>query len=237
MQPSSPVQWRATGPYTPNNASKTGLLGETRLYLQTYAQFGSTIAAHDKLVSGALPQRSRATRQGIVEVIERRLIRWEPPKWVLDDLATFAAAPGPEQLASALLLHSVRQDTLLYDLIQQQIVPAWRSGERDIARTDVQRFLDEALSAHAEIDVWSTSTRTKLAGNVLSILRDYGLLTGKLHKQIVEPAVPADVVRHLVRLLQAEGLTMPEIQNHADWRIFLWDAERVQHEIERNNLA
>lgn len=222
------VSWRASGLYLPSLASKAGLLDETRQFLQTYGRLGDLAETRRTLINGELPQRARETRETIVQVIQQRLLRWSPPAWVLADLAAFAADTTQPSLAAVLLLHVVRQDALLYNFVQQVVVPRWQDGERILIRADVQRFLDLAQPAHAEIDSWSHATREKLAGNVLSVLRDYGLLQGRDPKQIIEPFVPEPVAEHLLRLLRAEGIGDDALADHPDWQIFLWDARRAR---------
>ena len=226
MQPDP--QWRAANIYATKSTSKTGLLDETRLFLTTYATLGDFQATYQALINGDLPQRSRSTRQTIVDNIKKRLISWNPPAWVLDDLAAFAQEEAPVALQAALLIHVPRQDRLLYDVAQQLIVPRWQTGTTLILREDVQRYLDDMTPTHPEIGTWTHGTREKLAGNLLSILRDYGQLKGKERKQIVEPVVPAHVVQYLARLLQAEGIAAGELAHHPDWRLWLWDAARAE---------
>lgn len=215
------------GPYLPTNASKAGLLDETREFLLTYARLGDRTSALRSLVDSGLQQRSRETRTTIAKVIRARLLRSNPPDWVLGELAEFAQASDTDALKSALLLHTVRQDALLYDFVHQVIVSRWSEHQADISRADVQRFLDLVEQAHGEIAGWSRETREKLTGNALTILRDYGLLTGTQVKWVVEPIVPLPVAAHLARLLTAEGLRPEELAQHPDWRIWLWDAERA----------
>lgn len=229
-RPGEGTRWRATGPYTANNASKAGLVEETQLALLAYARLPDLTATRRELLDGGLPQRSRVTREAIVRVIQDRLVAWRPPSWVCDDLVAGAEAPDAPDLRLLLLLHTVRQDYLLYDVLQQVIWPHRQEGLGDISRVDVQRFLDDALPAHPEIDGWSVATREKLAGNLLTILRDYGLLQGaqgSATKRIVEPVVSPRVAAHLVRLLIAEGVDTTDIPRHDDWRIWLLDATRV----------
>jgi hypothetical protein len=218
--------WRASGPYLPTNASKAGLLDETRRFLLAYGRLRDLAATGVALLNGDLPQRSRQTRLTVLEIIKRRLVGWHPPAWVLDDLVTFADA-GTDALRAALLVHVCRQDVLLYDVAQREIWPAWTEGRREVTRADVQGFLDGALATRPEIEGWSRETREKLAGNLLSILRDYGLLMGTARKRIVEPVVPQAVAEHLVRLLMAEGINSSEVAAHPDWRVWLWSPERV----------
>jgi hypothetical protein len=78
--------WRASGVYVPTNASKTGLLEETRSFLLALDRLKTPRAARQALVGGELPQRSRETRETIAQVIQQRLTRWCPPMWVYDDL-------------------------------------------------------------------------------------------------------------------------------------------------------
>jgi Putative inner membrane protein (DUF1819) len=224
------VRWRASGPYLASNSSKAGLLDEAREFLLEYGRLGDIQATTTELVNGKLPQRSRTTREVIVSVLKRRLISWRPPNWVLQDLIHFAQ--DQDELRAALLLHVVREDRLLYDFVQDVIVPYSVEGIRDIVRGDVQRYLDQKQVEHPEVGRWSFETREKLAGNVLSILRDYGLLKGKALKQIVDPLVPSSVAKHLVRLLQEEGVPDNELIHHPDWHIWLWNARRAYEAVE-----
>jgi transcriptional regulator of NAD metabolism len=223
----SDPQWRAANVYTTASSSKTGLLDETRLFLTTYATLGDLRATHRALIDGDLPQRSRSTRQTIVDKINKRLTSWNSPAWALDDLAAFAQEDTSTALQAALLIHIPRQDRLLYDVVQHVVAPRWEAGITLVTREDVQRFLDEMTPTHPEIERWTHGTRAKLAGNLLSILRDYGLLKGKERKQIVEPVIPDPVVQHLARLLRAEGIADGELAHHPDWRLWLWDAARA----------
>src|SRR5437588_10862068 len=157
------TSWRATGSYLLRLASKTSLIEEIRQFLLTYARARDVEETRQTLVNGGLSQRSRATRVTIVEIVQIRLTRWHPPAWVLDDLITFAQNGHQAELQVALLLHTARQDTLFYDIIQQVVVPRWFAGERELIRADVQRFLDEVQLTHPEVTGWSHSTREKLS--------------------------------------------------------------------------
>jgi len=230
------TRWRATGSYLLRLASKTSLIEETRLFLLTYARLRDIEATRQELVDAGLPQRSRATRQTILEIVQIRLVRWNPPGWVLDDLVAFAQDGHQAELQAALLLHTARQDVLLYDIIQEVVVPKWTAGERELITADIQRFLDDMQSVHPEVARWSYSTRVRLSRHALAAMRDFGLLQGKVAKQIIEPIVPPTVVRHLVRLLQEEGITPEQVSPHADWQLWLWDATRAQKAINAFNL-
>jgi hypothetical protein len=222
------TQWRANDFYRPTLASKAGLFEESRLFLRTYADVGDVAITYRALVNQKLPQHSRATRVSIVSNLGRRLTRWNPPAWVLAELCSFAQQESDHPLRLALLLHTARQDRLLYDFVQTVLVPAWRAGTRQIVRSAVQGFLDHALPAHPEISAWSASTREKIAGNVLTVLREGRILKGEASKSLVQPAVPAQVAYHLITLLQAEGIPPAQLPHHPDWQLWLWTPAQAQ---------
>ena len=109
-------------------------------------------------------------------------------------------------------------------------------GERRLITADIQRFLDEMQPVHPEVARWSHSTRVRLSRHALATMRDFGLLQGKVSKQIVEPIVPPVVVLHLIRLLQAEGIPPEQVAQHPDWQLWLWDAARAQKAIDASQL-
>ena len=226
------TRWRATGEYATTSIATAGLLPETLIYLHTYADGSGDVPSRAaetrrRLVEGALPQRSRATRLTFAKRLSERLTTWNPPAWVLDDLVGYAQNDQMDALKALLLLHVCRQDVLLYTIVQRVVYPRWQAGERQILAADVHRFLDEETPHHPEIERWAYATRNRLASNILSTLRDYGLLRGANQKEIVEPIVPADAAQHLHRLLAAEGLTPAEIAHHPDWKLWLWRPEHV----------
>lgn len=225
------THWRAAGTYLPTLASKSSLVEEARIFLTTYAQSPNTTEASKALIDTMLPQRSRDTRVTIVGILRMRLVRWNPPPWVLNDLVSFARDANPDTLRVALLLHTARQDRLLYDFVQQVVVPRWYSGTYKVMRSDVQGFLDAAQEDHSELLKWSFATREKLSGNVLTVLRDDKLLKGEVNKHIITPYIPMQVARHLVHLLIAEGIAKEEMARHLDWRLWLWNEEQAQKAI------
>ena len=169
------TRWRASGRYTAANMLKPGLVPEITLALQTYDRLGDLAATRRFLQDEGLPQRSRASRTTVVQVFRDRLMTWNPPSWVLDDLIRAANESNQHDLLLLLLLHTARQDVLLYEIVQRLIVPRWREGMTQIGHNDVQAFLDQASPTHPEVTTWTRETRSKLAGNILTVLRDYGV--------------------------------------------------------------
>jgi hypothetical protein len=221
-------RWRATGRYSASNMLKPGMVAEMQVALTAYARLRDRAATRRYLLDGGLPQRSRASRRTIVTTVTERLASWNPPNWVCSDLIETSTAGDLTNLKLLLLLHTARQDTLLYAIVQEVIVPRWREGVAAISHIEMQRYLDDAAPTHPEITTWSRATRIKLAGNLLTVLRDYGLLVGAASKRIVEPVVSPFAAGHLARLLQEEGIESAAIADHPDWAIWLLAPDRVR---------
>ncbi len=167
-----PVSWRASGRYTANNTSRGALLLETQAFLLAYGDAAGDLraradAARLTLLNTVLQEHARESRATTVGRIRERLIQWEPPDWVLDDLVAFARLPELDHLKAALLLHLCRRDALLYDLVQNVVAPRWSTGGTTVNNDHVQQFLDAATPAHAEILGWRYETRNKLVSNSL----------------------------------------------------------------------
>lgn len=224
----SSTRWRAAGRYSAANMLKPGMIAETQLALAAYARLRDLDATRRYLQDEGLPQRSRATRRSIVTTIGERLTSWNPPQWVCQDLIETSAANDLANLKPLLLAHAARQDVLLYTVVQRVIVPRWHEGVVAISHVEMQRFLDEAAPSHPEIATWSRATRGKLTGNLLTVLRDYGLLVGAATKRIVEPVIPPRAASHLARLLQEEGIEAAHLPYHPDWALWLLTPERVR---------
>ncbi len=226
------TRWRTIGPYLSTIASKAALLEETRLFLVAYGQYADLETTVQVLVNHTLAQRSRETRTLIAKIICARLVRWNPPAWVLHDLVSFAHAGSLDALRAALLLHVSRQDHLLYAFVQAVIHPRWQLGACEIAVAEAQTFFDAEQPEHPEIAHWGFETRLRLARGLLATVRDYSLLKGAANKHIVLPVIPTTVVHHLIRLLQAEGIPEGQMADHYDWRLWLWSPAQAQAAIE-----
>jgi Putative inner membrane protein (DUF1819) len=222
------TRWRNVGPYLSTLASKAALLEEIKLFLVTYNHYHDPDRTFKALLDTVLTQRSRITRSIIVKIIKSRLISWNPPDWVLQDLISFAHEPNLDALRAALLLHVPRQDHMLYDFVQQVIVPHQKKGESRAFISDVQTFLDTSLEDYPEISQWSVETRSHLSQGVLTTLRDYSLLKGNVNKFITLPIISDQVVHHLIRLLKAEGIPQEQIAYHPDWQLWLWQPSQAK---------
>jgi hypothetical protein len=214
---------RDTGPISARNSSKGALLPEAHAVFRALASGKSPIEVRAACLTGTLLRHpSRETRRRIWQSLDWRYFAWGPPSWILADLAESAKADASDRRFVGLAyVHYARRDRLTFNFVTDKLWSLRKEGARDVHRSDVMDFLNELANGGR----WRESTRTKLAGNVLSALRDFGLLTGVQRKRLQRPVVAREVALHLCRLLDAEGLRGRALLEARDWRLFLWDIE------------
>jgi len=148
---------------------------------------------------------------------------------VLTALADAAQGEATDaRFAGLAYVHYARRDRLTFEFVAEKLSALWIARTVAVRRDDVLDFLAASEDREPQLKRWRESTRKKLAGNVLSALRDFGVLTGVQRKKIRRPVVPPEVALHLWKLLHGEGLRGRALVEARDWRLFLWAAEDVK---------
>src|SRR5437879_5743276 len=210
--------FRDQGPYSARNTSKGALVNEASHILgRPSGDRSLQEIRNEALVGSLLPQKSRNTRRHIWTAINRRYCA-DKPAWVIDNLSAAAREhPHSSGFVSLLYLHFALRDSLTYDFVTRAVWTRWLQNQLQISREDVLSFLDEASKDQPQIQTWSSSSRLKLAGNVLTALRDFGVLQGVQRKVISKPDLPLGTAEHLLRVLTGEGLKGADLLRCSDW--------------------
>jgi hypothetical protein len=217
------------GAISTRNTSKGALIAETHA---VFRALGSGMAFDDIrsacLKGRLLSQSARETRHRIWEALHWRYFAWNPPRWVLADLAGAARDDATDRRFVGLAyVHYARRDRLTFDFVTDRLCTLWKNTAFQVRRDDVLDFLADQEARHTAVKRWRESTRKKLAGNVLSALRDFGVLTGVQRKSLQRPVVAPEVALHLSRVLDGEGLRGRALLEARDWRLFLWEPHDI----------
>lgn len=216
---------RDTASYSTRNTSKGALIAEAHAVFGALATGASVADVRAACLDGRLlRQRARETRRRIWEALHWRYFAWDPPAWVLADLAAAARSGAKDaRFVGLAYVHYARRDRLTFDFVTEKLWLRRRPGDAVVRRGDVLDFLAEHARGEGGQVKWRETTRRKLAGNLLSALRDFGVLTGVQRKTLQRPVVAPEVALHLCRLLDAEGFRGRVLVDARDWRLFLWD--------------
>lgn len=220
---------RDLGAPSARTSSKGALIAETHAVFRAFRQGMSVTALKEACLRGSVLRHSaRHTRARIWDAINWRFFSWEPPAWILKDLreAALETARPSQRFTGLVYLHYARRDRLTFDFVTDRIFQDWRRGVRGVRREEVWRFAIERYGGEI-VGRFRESTQKKIAGNVLSALRDFGVLSGVQRKMIEQPRLDLAVALHLCRLLYEEGLRGRELTEAADWRLFLLPPHEV----------
>lgn len=225
------ARWgRDVGRFSARNTSKGALLAEAQAVFRLLGSGASVAEVQAACLSGRiLRQRARETRRQIWNALHHRYFAWNPPRWVLAELAEAARGEATDaRFVGLAYVHYARRDRLTFEFVTEKLAAFRRARTVEVRRDDVLDYLAGCEDRQVQVKRWRESTRKKLAGNVLSALRDFGLLKGVQRKRLRRPAVPPEVALHLWRLLHTEGLRGRAVVEALDWRLFLWEAEDVK---------
>ncbi len=213
---------RDTGAYSTRGTGKGGLLAESAAVLRFLQQGATLVELRAAVLAGRiLHQRARITREGILKRLAHRLLDHGQP-WIFAALlAALDRGERSPEFLSSLLLRYVLQDRLVFDFVTGPLWTRWREGRLGVDRDDLLAFFDQAREDQPQVARWTEPTRKRLAGDILSCLRDLGLLEGTQRKRLTRPLLPLSTAEHLLHVLIAEGKRGAEILSDPTWRIFL----------------
>lgn len=221
---------RDLGPYSSRNTSKGALLEETAQVIEGFSSGLSLEEVRRRAFEGVLlKQRTRASRKRIWQIIHYRLLSADA-SWVGKDIeGTFRKGPHSPEFISLIYLHYALRDHLTFDFVTQILWDQWCRRRLDISRNDLLSFLDEVSEEQPQVKRWTESSRRKLAGSILTALRDFGILKGSQKKRIVKPSLPLSTAEHLLHILTVEGLRGNEVILDPTWRLFFLTQEDIAH--------
>ncbi|OPY50195.1 MAG: hypothetical protein A4E48_01976 [Methanosaeta sp. PtaU1.Bin060] len=220
---------RDIGPHSSRNASKGALIQETFILFKELDKINIQELRDNVFIDNCLHKKSFQTRRRIWNDLYYRYL-YIAPEWVgLSIAATTAKGiTSPEYISLTYLYYSLR-DRLTFDFITSVIWDKWQTQVTSVNREDVLLFLEAQSSASQQITQWHESTRKKLSSNMLSALRDFGILRGIQKKYIQRPPVAPETVYHLLCVLKAEGKEGIAIIDAPDWRLFLWNESDISN--------
>lgn len=219
---------RDSGPYSARNSSKGALIDEAARVFGAIASGASLDELRERILTGALlSQRSAQNRKRILTSLQQRYLI-SKARWLTDLLAEKSAlgSHDPEFTSLLYLLYALR-DRLTFDFVTSVLWAKGHNSRPVISRNDVVDLLKQAAGRQPQIERWTESTRIKLAGSILTALRDFGILEGKQKKVLVRPFLPLATAEALLRVLTVEGCRGRQAIQDSTWRLFLLTEQEV----------
>jgi len=224
---------RDSSPLSSRNTSKGALLQETYATFRAMSDGQPLSEVHRRILEGEVFKKtSYETRRKIRNALDHRY-SFGFRRWIASSLAQ-ASLEGIDssRFRSLAYLYFCLRDRLTFEFVTEFVWQRWQDGITSLDREDVLTFIEGRIETKPSTAKWRESTRKKLAGNMLSALRDFGLFKGTAKKQIQRPVISAEAVFHLLTILMAEGLTggLRRKSRNQAVRWFQYSVSRVERE-------
>jgi hypothetical protein len=223
--------------YTATLSGKSAMLEETFAVLAELDR-GHTVVEIKNMVlqEDLLGKLTASTRKSMWDHLHTRYLVAQPRAATLARMVTRST----DRRAALLVLfyELCRSLPVLHDAVLGCVYPRYAAGYSTIGKADLQQHFDRLSDQHPEIGEWSPQTREKVVSNILTILRDFGLLTGSQSKQFTRLYVPLPAFVYAVYRLADSGVcTAQELLAHPDWRLFLLEPADVEHLLMEASVA
>ena len=213
--------------YTARIIKASALLPDTRALLSAWDMHASVASNLDTMQRQNVIGTSSRSRLSDILLIFRQRYLADPA--VLAGLVTLARAPLAAPILDTVLLHlTLRSDSLLAALVTEVVLPAYRRGVRDITPAQVGLWVRAQVVAGATAQPWGEATIERVVRNSIAALRDFGVLRGKLHKQIAAPLVPIEAFAFIALLRFRAGVVGERLLRDAIWSELLLDDLAVE---------
>jgi hypothetical protein len=213
--------------YTTGLSAKTALLEETLAVLRQISQGDAITEVKERVIADDLLGKDTvSTRESVWKRIHARYLSDDEYARTLARMVVHA--PDLQTQKLVLFYEFASSNPLLWDVVIECVYPRYAGGYALLDKSIIQQYLDEATEAHPEIAGWSPQTRAKIVSNILTILRDFGLLEGTQQKHFTRVYVPLPAFVYVLYRLVDEGVTTPTgIIQAPQWRLFFLDEEDV----------
>ncbi len=166
------------------------------------------------------------TRRSVWDSLHVRYLTEEDRTQVLARMVIHAPDRQTERLL--LFYEMCRSSAILRDTTIHCVYHRYAEGYSGIDKGAIHGHFDSIAAEHPELEAWSPQTRDKVASNILTILRDFGLLEGLRQKQFTRVYVPLPAFVYVLYRLADDGLrTAQQLLACEDWRLFFLETTDV----------
>lgn len=218
--------------YTTRLQKAGAAIEDSRILLRHWSYEIPTEQLTEKLVSeNVLGKTSRMRMKDIItRVFVPRYVNGEP-KDAWRYLQTLeVGGTDSDTMASMLYFHTARSEKILYDFMVEEVYPRFIVGHSEIGVDDAVKFISEVVPRETK-ERWTDTVSLKVARGMLAALRDFGVLEGKVKKQIRPTHLSPTAFSIITFLIHTKTKSGERIINADDWKLYLLSPEVVERKL------
>lgn len=196
------------------------LLSDTKVLLATWDEDADVQENLERARAGnVFGKASRSRVEDILAIFRQRYLGEPDLRGALVTLARSSLAS--EALDRVLYFQAAAADPLLRDFVGE-VVFEWASlPDPEVRLLEARRWLREQVEAGRTEREWSEGVQTRVVQGLLSTLRDFGVLEGRVKKRVAYPYLPVEAFAFTALQLWLGGASGGQILNSPAWRVFL----------------
>ena len=213
--------------YTSRIIKAGALIGDTKTLLSYWDADASVHENIQRLQrDNVFGKASRSRVEDILAIFRQRYLT---EKAVTKALVTLVRGKFPSpSLERLFYFHTARADRLLYDTVTEILLPLRERALIDVSVEQLQRPLTRWVAEGKTTDHWSEPTITRIAQGLLSALRDFGVLQGRVNKKIAPGYFPVDSFAYVVFYLRQRQPSGAQLIGLPDWKLFFLGKDSVE---------
>ncbi|MEW6425899.1 MAG: BrxA family protein [Bacillota bacterium] len=171
----------------------------------------------------------KASRKRVEDILTIFRQRYCYDDAVVRALAVLVKGGFPSQaLNQVLYFFSVQADRLLYDTVTKIFLPHAQNGQNDVYLEEILKVIKQWVKEGKTTTLWSESTVLQVARNLLTTLRDFGILQGSTKKKIAPLYLMVQSFAFIAFYLHSQQNYGDRLLIHPAWQLFFLSTRSVE---------
>src|SRR5947209_16230680 len=171
----------------------------------------------------------KASRSRIEDILVIFRQRYLTSKSITEALVTLVQGGFPnEALDRILYFHAAQSDCLLHDIVTEVLARFRTMGKVDVAPEDIRAAITKWIAEGRMTSEWSENTLVRATREVLSTLRDFGILQGVVNKRLAPIYLSVEAFAYLAFYLQQRQPSGERLLEDPEWQLFFLSRQTVE---------
>lgn len=203
------------------------ILAETKTLLDSWDDGRSMRDNLDRFSKdNILGKASRSRDEDILWAFRQRYLAETP---VATSLIRLVKAKCPADILDRILyFHAARSDPLIHDFVVDVLWPKYMRGVQHILVRDAMDWIEEIVDNGCTRGPWSEKTIERSAQELMSTLRDFGVLQGIRNKRLSPAYLPVEAFSYIAFYLSRLQPSGRRLLEDPEWLLFFLDLQAVE---------
>ena len=171
----------------------------------------------------------KASRSRVIDITNIFRQRYLVSKSITNALVILIKALLPaDELNPILYFHATQSDALLHDVVVKFLAPFQKNGKTNITIEEMLAIISQWVDEGKTTTQWSEITTLRVAQELMSTLRDFGILGGAVRKSLVNFYLPVKAFAYIAYYLRERQPSGEKLIADPEWELFFLSYDEVE---------